>query len=361
VLAVDLDGTLWGGVIGEDGPDGVRLGSEYPGAAYRSLQRAILDLHRRGVVLAICSKNNPPEALEMIERHPSMLLRREHFAAVRINWVDKAQNLREIAAELNVGVDAVALLDDSPVEREWVRGQLPEVTVIELGGDPLGYADTLRLAPVFERISVTEEDRARGRYYAEEGRRKELERSAASLEDFYRSLELKVEVEEVGPQTLARAAQLTQKTNQFNLTTRRYTEAELGELASSPESRVYTLRAADRFGDSGIVGVAITRRENGSCEIDALLMSCRVIGRTIETAFLATIADEAGRAGAERLAGWFLPTAKNAPASGFYGSHGFERVAEDEGATRWELDLAGSTPACPPWIDLRVSVDGLAA
>jgi FkbH-like protein len=355
VLAVDLDGTLWGGVIGEDGINGIHVGPELPGAPYQALQRAMLDLYRRGVVLAVCSKNNPAEALEAIAEHPGMLVRPEHFSAIRINWADKAQNLQEIADELNVGIDSVAFLDDNPVEREWVRSQLPSLTVIDLPDDPMEFASTVVRSPVFERLELTDEDRVRSRYYAQERMRSELERSAVSLEDFYRSLEMAVEIESVKPKTLARAAQLTQKTNQFNLTTRRYSEQELDQLIKSADWHVYTLRAGDRFGDSGIVGVAITRQDDGVCEIDTFLLSCRVIGRTIETAFLATIAEKAEEAGIGKLVGWFIPTGRNAPASRFYEDHGFIKVAETDGGSRWELDVEAKALSSPPWIERRLS------
>ena len=352
VLAVDLDDTLWGGVIGEDGIDGIKVGSAAD-AGFGAVQRAVLDLHRRGVILAVCSKNNEDEALAALSQHPEMLLRPEHFTALRINWQSKAENLREIAMELNVGLDAVALLDDNPVERSLVRAQAPQVTVIELPDDPLQFADALRASPVFESLGVTDEDRARGRLYAEQQERVDLQRSAASLEDFYRSLAMTVEIRYVSSSTLPRAAQLTQKTNQFNLTTRRYTEQQLEDFVARG-SRVYTVRVTDRFGDNGIVGVAITTQADGTCEIDTLLLSCRVIGRTVETAILSAIAADAEAAGATTLVGSYIPTKKNAPARDFYTTHGFVETAND-GASRWELALEDRQLSCPPWITLEIN------
>jgi FkbH-like protein len=354
VLAVDLDNTLWGGVIGEDGLNGIQLGDDYPGVAFRNLQRAILDLAGRGIVLAVCSKNNPAEALEALEKHPQMLLRPADFAAVRINWTEKAQNLRDIAAELNLGLDAIAFLDDNPVERDWVRRQAPEVTVIDLPADPMEYAATLREAMVFERLSVSAEDRERGRYYAGERLRGEVLKSATSVEEFLQSLEMQVEIAPVSPATLARVAQLTQKTNQFNLTTRRYTEQQLAALAADPLWSVDAVTVRDRFGDSGIVGVAITRAEGLLHQIDTFLLSCRVIGRTVETAMLSYLACRAKAAGANRIAGEFIPTRKNAPARDFYASHGFRCTSEQEGASHWELGLAGATLAAPPWLEVTL-------
>jgi FkbH-like protein len=356
-VAIDLDNTLWGGVIGEDGMAGIRLGGEYPGAAYRSLQRALLDLYRRGILLAVCSKNNPEDAMEALERHPEMLLRPQHFAALRINWQDKAQNLREIAAELNIGIDAIAFLDDNPVERQHVRAGLPEVTVIELPEDPMQYARVLRESPVFERLTLSEEDRERGQYYVAQRERTQLEQSVGSKEDFYRSLQQEAEVAAVSPATLARVAQLTQKTNQFNVTTRRYTEQEISDKAASPDWGVYSIRVRDRFADNGLVGVAILHFDGDGCEIDTLLLSCRVIGRTVETAFLAWLIERAEARGAKRIAGWFLPTKKNAPAKDFYASHGFDRASEDSRGVLWALDLPQSRVVRPEWVRL-IAPDG---
>jgi FkbH-like protein len=352
VLVTDLDNTLWGGVIGEDGVDGIKVGADYPGAAFCALQRAILDLRHRGVILAVCSKNNEADALHALRAHPGMLLRPEHFAATRINWADKAQNLREIAAELNVGLDSLAFLDDNPAERERVRGELPEVTVIDLPDDPMGCAAALRDSPVFERLTVSAEDRERGRYYAEQRQREGLRGGASSLKDFYHSLQQVVTVGPVGPETLARAAQLTQKTNQFNLTTHRYTEQQLAGLGARPGWEVHRVHVRDRFGDNGLVGVAVTGDDGGVCEIDALLLSCRVIGRTVETAVLAFLADRARERGCRELRGWFLPTRKNAPARDFYANHGFRPVEQRGGGTLWALDLSAERPACPEWITL---------
>ncbi|MGH9437109.1 MAG: HAD-IIIC family phosphatase [Terriglobia bacterium] len=351
-LVVDLDNTLWGGVVGEDGFDGIRLGAEYPGAAYLALQRAILDLHQRGVILAIASKNNLGEAMDVIERHPHMLLRPEHFSAVQINWNDKAQSLRAIAAELSIGTDSLAFLDDSETERYWVRSQMPEVAVIDMPETPLKYAEALRRSPVFDRLKLSAEDRLRSRYYAEDDRREELKHQVSSLEDFYRSLAMEAEVSTVSPQTLARVAQLTQKTNQFNLTTRRYTEQQISTMAAGDDWRWYTLRLRDRFGDTGLVAVAGVHRDGIAWEIDTFLMSCRVIGRTAETALLAVISEHARREGGRKLMGWFLPTKKNAPAKDFYPSHGFVNTEEANGASRWEFDLTTGCLEAPPWIRL---------
>jgi FkbH-like protein len=353
-LVVDLDNTLWGGVIGEDGMTGIKLGSEYPGAAFQSLQRAMLDLSRKGILLAICSKNNSDDAMEVLEKHPGMLLRPKHFAAMRINWNDKAQGLREIAAELNIGIDSLAFLDDNPVEREQVRGSLPEVLVIDFPDDPVKYATVVRDCPAFERLTLSSEDQQRTAMYAEQRQRAHAEQSFQTKEDFYRYLQQEAEVAPVVPATLARVAQLTQKTNQFNLTTRRYAEQQVSELAAKPGWHVLSIRVKDRFGDHGLVGVAITRDEQNVREIDTFLLSCRVIGRSVETALLSYLAEDAKARGCRQLSGWFLPTKKNAPAKEFYRQHGFECQTRNGEGSLWVLDLKQGQIACPDWIKLNV-------
>jgi FkbH-like protein len=355
VLVVDLDNTLWGGVIGEDGMTGIKVGPEYPGAAYQALHRALLDLSRKGILLALCSKNNLDDAMEALEKHPGMLVRPKHFAAMRINWTDKAQNLREIAEELNVGVDSLAFLDDNPFEREQVRAVLPEVTVIDLGKNPLEYASAVRNCAAFERLTLSSEDRQRTEMYAAQKQRAGAEQNFQSKEDFFRFLEQEAELEPVSDLTLARIAQLTQKTNQFNLTTRRYTEPQIAEMAKQPEWHIFSIRVRDRFGDHGLVGLAIAHDEGEQCEVDTFLLSCRVIGRTVETALLAHLAESAAQRGRKRLVGWFLPTKKNSPARDFYPQHGFDRQETNDTGSLWAMDLKSSTLRSPDWIKLKVA------
>ncbi len=351
VIAVDLDNTLWGGIIGEDGMEGIQVGSSSRGEAFQLLQRALLDCYNRGIVLAICSKNNPQDAMEVIEKHPEMLLRPQHFAALRINWEDKAKNLREIAEELNLGIDSIAFLDDNPVERERVASEVPEVQVIELPDDPWQYATIVRECPFFQRLALSSEDKERGRYYAEERQRRDIQRSATSMEDFYRSLAMEAEVAEADAKSLARVAQLTQKTNQFNLTTRRYTEQQVLEFTRDPKYRVYYLKSRDRFGDNGIVGVAISVLHGNICEIDTFLMSCRVIGRTLEKAMLSQIAQDASSTGARCVEGWYIPTAKNAPAKDFYSFNGFTAVEhKKDGRILWRCNLDKQNLEWPEWV-----------
>jgi FkbH-like protein len=355
VLVADLDNTLWGGVIGEDGITGIKLGPEYPGAAYQNLQRALLDLSRRGILLAIASKNNLEDAMQALENHPEMLLRPSHFADARINWNDKVQSLQEIASALNVGVDSLAFLDDNPVEREQVRAALPEIFVVDLPENPLAFASTIRDCPVFERLALSHEDQQRTHLYALQRERSQAEQNFQSKEDFFRYLEQEAEVEPASPATLARIAQLTQKTNQFNLTTQRHTEQQIAEMASRSAWQVLSIRVRDRFGDHGLVGVAITRDEGESCEIESFLLSCRVIGRTVETAFLSHLARAARARGRKGLVGRFFPTRKNAPARDFYARHGFQLLEENHEGSIWTFDLQHHTIATPEWIALKIS------
>ncbi len=353
-LVCDLDNTLWGGVIGEDGIAGIKLDAEYPGAAYRALQQVIANLAKRGIILAVASKNNEADALLAIEQHSGMLLRAKDFSVMRINWNDKAQSLREIARELNIGIDSLAFIDDNPVERRRVQAELPEVCVIDLPADPMRYASALQACPVFERLTISSEDRERGRMYAEQRERAALEGSSGTLEEFYRSLKQTLEIAPVDDLSLARVAQLTQKTNQFNTTTLRCSEQEIASMAAKPDCDALCMRVTDRFGDNGIVAVALLRYSGDRCEIVDLLMSCRVIGRKVETAILAQIMRRArNEKGSNVLWGWFIPTAKNAPAAEFYPQHGFAAaLTEGDGRTAWEYDLTQALLPSPDFIEL---------
>lgn len=291
--------------------------------------------------------------MQALETHPGMLLKPHHFAAMRIGWEHKPVYLRQLAEELNIGVDALAFIDDNPVERQAVRDELPEVHVVELPADAMGYALAIRQCPLFERLHLSEEDRKRGEYYAAQRERATVAAAHAAhgtKEDFYRSLEQVLEIEDVTPMTLARVAQLTQKTNQFNVTTRRLTEQQIQEIAAHPACHVLSVRVQDRFGDNGLTGVAITRDDGDVCEIDTFLLSCRVIGRTVETAILAHIVADARARRRRYVQGWFYPTKKNQPAASFYQEHGFTAVEQAEQGTRWSLDLESANVRTPEWI-----------
>ncbi|HET9343567.1 MAG TPA: HAD-IIIC family phosphatase [Candidatus Eremiobacteraceae bacterium] len=351
VAVVDLDDTLWKGIVGEDGFARLKMGSDPPGTPYRALQRALLALRERGVVLAVSSKNDEADAMEVLEKHPDMLVRPAHFATLRINWESKAENIRSIASELNIGLDAVAFIDDNPVERAEVRAMLPQVRVLDLPPEPSKYARIVLENPFFQRVTAASvEDRQRTQFYKEQAQRATMLASAGSKEEFYRSLGQVADIAAANDLTLGRVAQLTQKTNQFNLTTRRYGEADIARFMSDPKRKLLTIKVSDRLGDNGIVGTAITEDDGDVCRLDTFLLSCRVIGRGIETAFIAYIADQARLRGKSRLVGMFCPTAKNELAKHFYEDHGFRRIADDADGSVWELVLANSDLKAPEWI-----------
>lgn len=356
VVAVDLDNTLWGGVVGEVGLGGITLGNEGLGLAFQDFQRALLRWHDTGILLAACSKNNPEDALSVLDEHPDCILRREHFAALRINWNDKAGNLRELAAELNLGLDSFVFLDDNPVERGWVAGALPEVLVPDLPADPVDRVAALAAlaeADYIWRLGVTETDRSRTRSYRAIADRDRARVQAVDFDAFLGTLAMELDVAPLGPATLARAAQMCERTNQFNLTTRRHTAACLEVLLAGGRAEIFTLAARDRFEDSGVVGLGILTYEHDRAEIDTLLLSCRVLGRQIEDAFLAALADSARRRGAVVLVGRYTPTAKNRQAAGFYPDRGFKPV--DEGTFTLSLDDPGQPmPRVPDQLTLRV-------
>jgi FkbH-like protein len=341
-LVLDLDHTLWGGVIGDDGLEGIRLGQgSAEGEAFLAIQRYALELSRRGVVLAICSKNDEANALLPFARHPEMILKRTDFACFVANWNDKASNLREIARRTNLGLDAMVFIDDNPFERNIVRRELPMVAVPELPEEPALFPQMISDAGYFEALHLTDEDRERAGHYQANQSREELKVAATDMEGYLRSLQMKLEWRRFDEVGLQRIVQLIHKTNQFNLTTKRYTEAEVRRFMDDARTFTLQLRLRDRFGDNGMIGVVIARGDGqGGMEIDTWLMSCRVLGRGVEEATLGLMVDEARRMKAERLVGEFRPTAKNGLVRDHYTKMGFlpmETLAE--GGARWQLQL----------------------
>jgi FkbH-like protein len=353
VLVLDLDNTLWGGVIGEDGLQGIKLGHDAPGNCYRELQRVCLQLSRRGVLLALCSKNNPEDALAALRQHPGMVLREDHFAAIRLNWQEKPLNLREIAAELNLGIDALVFVDDNPVERSKVREALPDVLVVDLPADPALYARTIAGLTCFETPSLTEEDRNRAQLYVQRRQTEALRAQSASLEEFYHSLDTVLTLLTVDDLSMARAVQLLARTNQFNLTTRRHTEADLRRMQASSRHTLLTVGLRDRFGDQGLVGLAILERDGDDAVIESLVLSCRVLGRGVEQALLARLEAEARAQGATRLIGRLRKTPKNLPARDYYPQAGLRQVREEGDEIDYALPLEAATLTVPAWIRIE--------
>ena len=348
VAAVDLDDTLWGGVVGELGPTGVDVGEEGVALAFQDFQRELVRLHDSGVLIALCTKNDPEYALAAFG-HPSMVLRHEHVVAERVNWQDKATNLRELAEELDLGLDSFVFLDDNPREREWVRQALPMVAVPELPADPTERPAFIARGPWFRTLTVTDADRKRSASYRAQGDRRRAQASAASFEDYLASLEQRLTIEPVTEATVPRTAQLCQRTNQFNLTTRRHTEADIERMLADPAHDLVTLSVSDRFGDSGITGVAITLHTDGRAELDTLLLSCRLLGRRVEDAFLAVLARRARQRGARTFIGAYGPTDRNAQVASFFPDRGFTPIGE----CRWELDLEAGLPQPPPQLRIQ--------
>ncbi len=360
-LVLDLDNTLWGGAIGDEGLEGIALGDDHPGVAYKAFQRAAMALRDRGILLAVASKNDLGPVEQVFREHPEMLIRWSDLAASRISWGPKSVALREIAAELNLGADALVFFDDNPVERAEVRIGAPEVRVVEVPRDPLRYVEALAECGEFDTVSLTQEDRGRADLYRQEGERQRLERSAGSLEEFLVSLEMRAAIGHAGPATLQRIAQLVGKTNQFNLTTRRHPAAEIQAMAEDPDHLVAWLRLRDRYGDAGLVVVGILRRDGTTARIDTLLMSCRVMGRQVERAFLAYLVEEARALGCSQLHGDYLPTAKNSVVKGLYSELGFTQAENlPDGGCRYALDLDAGAVAWPKLIgrDVDAAPDG---
>ncbi len=330
-VVLDCDDTLWGGVVGEVGVSGIALGSTYPGSVFREFQQEIAALHDKGVIVALCSKNNARDVWEVFREHPDMVLRESHIAAAHISWADKASGLRALASELNIGLDSMVFVDDSEFEINLVRAALPQVQCLLLKKDQLtGRLGLLTRSGMFEVLQISDEDRTRGQMYRAERMRRDAKSEAVDLESYLRSLQMRVTIGSADAQSIARISQLTQRTNQFNLTTRRYSEAEVGEKATAADLDVLWLRLEDRFGDSGLCGVAIVRYEAEVAEIDTLLLSCRVLGRTIEYAFMETLLDRCRRRKCSRVLGVYRPSKKNQQVEGFYPSVGFSTVVDSQ-------------------------------
>jgi len=342
-LILDLDNTIWGGVIGDAGLDGIVLSQGDPvGEAHLEVQRTALRLRERGVVLAVSSKNTDSVAREVFLSHPEMLLKEHHIAVFQANWEDKASNIKTIAESLSLGLRSMVFLDDNPVERNLVRTLLPEVAVPELPEDPALYARTLLAAGYFESIAFSEEDRARADFYQDNARRLELKSKVSGVDSYLQSLQMEIEFAPFDAVGRTRITELINKSNQFNLTTRRYTESEVESLESQPGVYTLQVRLADIFGDNGMISVLIARALNESdWEIDTWLMSCRVLGRRVEHMVLKELLETAARSGAQRVLGVYLPTSRNGLVKDHYQSLGFTKLAEEtDGSTRWEIQTS---------------------
>ena len=345
VLVLDLDNTLWGGVIADDGLEGIEIGDTSPvGEAFKAFQKAILALKERGVLLAVCSKNDHAKAAEAFEKHPEMALRMEDFASFKANWEPKSENIRQMAAELNLGLDSFVFVDDNPAEIEIVRQFVPEVATILLGPDPSGYVAQLQDSRFFEPRNITAEDVERTNQYRSEAQRKALYASVTDMDSYLESLGMEAALSEFTPVDAPRLAQLINKSNQFNLTTRRRTEADLHALMGDPAYFCFSVRLKDRFGDHGLISIVIAKKEQTALKIDTWLMSCRVLKRQVEEVVLNELARLGACAGCTLLEGVYLPTAKNEMVRDLYSRMGFTLTREEEGRREFELPLPSFRP-----------------
>lgn len=344
-LVLDLDNTLWSGVVGDDGLEGILVGQgDAIAEAHLDIQKMALDLHSRGIILAICSKNDDEIALQPFREHPDMLLREEHISVFQANWTDKATNIEAIAKVLNIGLDAIVFVDDNPFEREQVREALPALAVPELPEDPALIPRTVLSAGYFESVIFSQEDRARARQYRDNVKRAELQSKSRSIEDYLKSLDMVIRFAPFTAAQLPRITQLINKTNQFNLTTRRYTEKEVAELSRSPETYTLQARLRDRFGDNGIISVVIINQVGQTWDIETWLMSCRVLGRNVEDAVLHQLVRAAKEREVGEIIGHYDPTPKNSLVKDLFANFGFDLVEDEGGRTTWRLEVDGFTP-----------------
>ena len=324
-IVLDLDNTLWGGIIGEDGFDGIELGHTSNGKAFVDFQKELLSLWNQGIILAINSKNNPDDAMKVLQEHPDMILRKNNFASIQTNWNDKAQNLKQIADEINIGLSSIVFFDDDKLNRERIKQEFPEVLTVELPDDPSQFSSILKNLNDFNVLQRTEEDIKRGQMYVQQRERKELEKSISSLDDFLEQLHIQVKMKKSNEFLIPRISQLTLKTNQFNLTTKRYQEEEIKNLSNDSKFSVGCAQVLDKFGDNGITGVYIVSKNEKTWFIDTFLLSCRIMGRGVENAMLSEILKEAKENGVENIKAEYIPTEKNMPAENFLSDYGFKK------------------------------------
>ena len=324
-IVLDLDNTLWGGIVGEDGFEGIKLGDDPVGRAYAEFQHNLLALNQRGILLAINSKNNLDDAMQIIKEHPNMILREDNFVCTRINWNDKVVNMKEISDELNIGLDSMVFFDDDPINREYVKSNLPEIQTVDIS-DPSNYSKILKAMNDFHMLKITDEDTTRNKMYLEQRKRTELKTQVGDLQDFLKQLSISVKIKNADNFTIPRISQLTLKTNQFNLTTRRYQEEDIRKFSRDKGKIVECAQVQDKFGDNGITGVYVINKDNKQeWTIDTFLLSCRVIGRGVEDGMLYQIIEKARKEGVSKIRGEYIKTKKNKPAENFFPTFGFKK------------------------------------
>ncbi|HEY6876653.1 MAG TPA: HAD-IIIC family phosphatase, partial [Polyangiales bacterium] len=344
VLALDLDNTLWGGVIGDDGVGGIKLGGAYPGTAHLELQTLARDLSRQGVLLTVCSKNEDAIAREAIAMHPEMALGIDAFSMITANWEPKPGNLVAQAERLNLGIDAFVFVDDNPVERGLMREQAPRVSTLEVAREPSAYAQQLAAAGYFNQLELTDEDRARTEQYRAQAQREELSRSAGSLDDYLRGLGQQLWLEPLSTFNAGRIVQLFGKTNQFNLTGRRYGEGELDARIQDGSGWVIAARLSDRFGDNGLIGALTLLRNDDAWAIENFVLSCRVFSRQVEQTILSLVLNAARDKGVARVTGRFVESPKNKKFARFFADAGFLEV--EPGSFAYAVASEVPVPVC---------------
>jgi FkbH-like protein len=339
-LLLDCDNTLWGGVVGEAGLSGIALDRHsYPGNVFHDFQKQVLRFYQRGVLIALVSKNNEEDVWEVLDRHPDCLIKREHLAAWRINWGNKAQNISSIAEALNLGTDSMVFLDDSPMECELVRTMLPEVEVLQVPGNLSTFPRLLSRDGLFDTLALSAEDRKRSSLYRAEAERSQARLEFATPDQYLASLGLVATIRLAREEDAARVSQLTQKTNQFNLTTRRYSSARIESFSRSCDAAVFSLQVSDRFGDSGLTGVLIALREGKVGRIDSFLLSCRILGRNLETVFLDRCLALLGeRWGVSEWLSEYVASQKNGQTADFYARAGFTPLQTGAAGTSYRCD-----------------------
>lgn len=352
-VVLDLDNTLWGGVVGDDGLAGIRLGSDPDGEAFLAFQDYLKSLAVRGVLLAVCSKNEEAAAREPFLKHPDMRLRLEDIVIFRANWKSKVDNLREIASGLNIGLDALVFVDDNPAERELVRSLLPEVAVPEMPADPAEYVAALAAGRYFEASSFSEEDTARTRLYFENAQREATRTAATDVTSFLRDLDMEADSGPADSFRLPRMAQLLARTNQFHPTTTRHTEPELAAMGADPRAWVRWFSLRDRFGNHGLVSAVVLLHEGDALRIDTWAMSCRVFSRGLEELVFLEMVQTAHNLGVRYLIGHYCPTPKNRPVAGLFERLGFTADGMENGGSRWRLDLSAPVLKFSPLIRWR--------
>jgi FkbH-like protein len=331
-LVLDCDNTLWGGIVGEDGLEGIKIGPNYPGSGFLSFQQEILSLYHRGVIIALCSKNNDKDVWDVLDNHPHMLLKRKHISIAQINWDDKASNIIQIADKLNIGLDSFVFIDDNKFETNLVKKILPEVDIIHLPkGKSAEYKDMLASSGYFDSLTFTDEDKNRSQLYKTEFKRKNDQKEfKGDIQSYYETLNMSFHIDKANIKVVPRIAQLTQKTNQFNLTTKRYTEKDIEEFINSDNSDVFFVELEDRFGKMGIVGVIIVKYFEDFLEIDTLLLSCRVIGRGVEKIIIKECVKLAEIRNLLKVRGSYIMTNKNSQVKDFYSKSKFKIEKESD-------------------------------